>query len=64
LTVPLRLDFPHLKLQARESPQIVLSKPNGITTVSVIVRDIEKSGGDHSTRRTVAIASLKVGSFF
>ncbi len=41
-----------------------LSKRTGITTVSVIVRDMEKSGGDHSTRRTAAIASLKVGSFF
>ena len=31
---------------------------------SAIVRDIEKSGGDHSARRTAAMASLKVGSFF
>ncbi len=41
-----------------------LSRRTGIMTVSAIVRDIEKSGGDHSTRRTAAIASLKVGSFF
>jgi hypothetical protein len=33
-------------------------------TVSVIARDMEKSGGDHSTRLTAAMASLKVGSFF
>jgi hypothetical protein len=36
----------------------------GINTVSVIVRDIEKFGGDQSTRRTAAMASVKVGSFF
>jgi predicted nucleic acid-binding protein len=38
-------------------------KRAGILTTSVIGRDIEKSGGDQRTRRTAAMASLKVGSF-
>src|SRR5712691_3069781 len=34
----------------------------GISTFSGFIRDIAKFGTDHSTRRTVAMASLKVGS--
>src|SRR4051794_3872155 len=39
-----------------------LSKVVGILTVSPGFRDIDKSGGSQSTRRTAAMASLKVGS--
>ena len=38
-----------------------LSKPAGILTLSPACRDMEKSGGHQSTRRTAAIASLNVG---
>jgi len=34
----------------------------GIWTVSVLDRDMDKSGGHQSARRTAAMASLKVGS--
>ena len=37
------------------------SKWIGISVVSEPDRDVEKLGGDHKTRRTAAIASLKVG---
>jgi len=37
------------------------SKVTRISTLSEPDRDIEKLGGDHKTRRTAAIASLKVG---
>src|SRR5271166_619470 len=38
------------------------SKATGIMTVSLPCRDIEKSGGHQSARRTAAMASLNVGS--
>src|ERR1700751_4909481 len=37
------------------------SKVIGISMLSEPDRDMEKLGGDHKTRRTAAIASLKVG---
>jgi SAM-dependent methyltransferase len=37
------------------------SRVTGISMLSELNRDMEKLGGDHKTRRTAAIASLKVG---
>jgi hypothetical protein len=40
------------------------NKVTGISTLPEPDRDIEKLGGAHKTRRTAAIASLKVGRCF
>ena len=40
------------------------NKVTGISMVSEPDRDMEKPAGDHRTRRTAAMASLKVGWVF
>lgn len=53
------LNFPHLPQRGIESARVVLSSRTGIMTVSVIARDMEESGSDHSMRLTAAMASMK-----